>query len=197
MTKEELSTKEKILSTAHKLFAEKGVNGVGVREIAKVADVNVAAINYHFGNKEALHTATISACMFKMNSDISDLYNDDMEILELASIHYDHLLKNKDDLVTSFKLFLGHNNTPLEGHTADKIIGPPGGSVYLMCLKKQFPNIDESDLLWAVRAIFTQIIHASLLMCNHANSICENTGMNDEDMKNSVLRTVRVLVESL
>ena len=42
-----LNTKIKILQIAHKLFAEKGKNGVGVREIAKAADVNVAAINYH------------------------------------------------------------------------------------------------------------------------------------------------------
>jgi AcrR family transcriptional regulator len=197
MTKEELSTKEKILSTAHRLFAEKGVNGVGVREIAKIADVNVAAINYHFGNKESLHNATIGACMVKMNTEIAGLYDAEMTITELVSAHYDHLLKNKDDLITSFKLFLDHNNAPLEMHADDKMIGPPGGAVVMKCLSKYYPETLEADLMWAVRTILTQTIHTALIICNHSDTICENTGMTELDMKNSLLRTVRVVVSSL
>ena len=50
----DISTKKKILNVSHKLFAEKGFNGASIREIAKECGVNIAAINYHFGNKQQL-----------------------------------------------------------------------------------------------------------------------------------------------
>lgn len=45
--------KQKIFDTALKLIDEQGVT-VSVRTIASAAEVNVAAINYHFGSKENL-----------------------------------------------------------------------------------------------------------------------------------------------
>lgn len=49
------NTKERILAEAEKLFAEKGYNGVSVREITQAAGCNLAAVNYHFGNKKKLY----------------------------------------------------------------------------------------------------------------------------------------------
>ena len=49
------NTKERILETAEKLFADKGYNSVSIRDITQSAECNVAAVNYHFGNKENLY----------------------------------------------------------------------------------------------------------------------------------------------
>ena len=48
-------TKERILNTAEVLFARKGYQAVSVREITSAAKCNLAAVNYHFGNKENLY----------------------------------------------------------------------------------------------------------------------------------------------
>ena len=48
-------TKERILDTAEVLFAQKGYRAVSVREITSTAECNLAAVNYHFGNKENLY----------------------------------------------------------------------------------------------------------------------------------------------
>ncbi len=48
-------TRERILSEAEKLFAQKGYRGVNIREITNEAQCNLAAVNYHFGNKENLY----------------------------------------------------------------------------------------------------------------------------------------------
>jgi AcrR family transcriptional regulator len=54
------STRERILVAAEEVFAEKGFNQATVREILKRADVgNIAAINYHFGDKERLYVETV------------------------------------------------------------------------------------------------------------------------------------------
>lgn len=50
------SRKERILNAAEQLFAEHGYDGVTLREIAKLADVDVALTNYHFGSKRELFT---------------------------------------------------------------------------------------------------------------------------------------------
>jgi TetR/AcrR family transcriptional regulator, regulator of cefoperazone and chloramphenicol sensitivity len=49
------TTKERLLAVAEKLFAEKGFNGVSVREITQCADCNLASVNYYFGNKQNLY----------------------------------------------------------------------------------------------------------------------------------------------
>lgn len=49
------STRERILSEAEDLFAQKGYRAVSVREITKAAQSNLAAVNYHFGSKKNLY----------------------------------------------------------------------------------------------------------------------------------------------
>ncbi len=48
-------TKQHLLDAAQKLFAEHGFRRTSVRDIAKEAGSNVAAVNYHFGSKENLY----------------------------------------------------------------------------------------------------------------------------------------------
>lgn len=48
-------TKEKILRAAMELFATKGFEAVGIREIARKAGVNSSLISYYFGGKANLY----------------------------------------------------------------------------------------------------------------------------------------------
>ncbi|MGH8032908.1 MAG: TetR/AcrR family transcriptional regulator [Luteimonas sp.] len=48
------STKDRILGAAEELFAQHGFSGTSLRQVTSRADVNIAAVNYHFGSKENL-----------------------------------------------------------------------------------------------------------------------------------------------
>jgi len=48
------STKERILGAAEQLFARHGFAGASLRQVTAAANVNLAAVNYHFGSKENL-----------------------------------------------------------------------------------------------------------------------------------------------
>lgn len=54
-------TRERLLEQATRLFAEKGRHDASIREIASAAGVNSAAIAYHFGDKDGLHTAVVTS----------------------------------------------------------------------------------------------------------------------------------------
>ena len=49
------NSKDKILKSAAKLFAQKGFDGVSIREICKDADVNICMVSYYFGGKQELY----------------------------------------------------------------------------------------------------------------------------------------------
>jgi AcrR family transcriptional regulator len=50
----QFSTKDRILGAAEELFAQYGFAGTSLRQVTGRADVNIAAVNYHFGSKENL-----------------------------------------------------------------------------------------------------------------------------------------------
>ena len=53
-------TKEKILDVAERLFAENGFAGTSLRNIIGEAEVNLSAVNYHYGSKEELFRAVVA-----------------------------------------------------------------------------------------------------------------------------------------
>ena len=52
---DEPDTAKRLLDTAERLFGERGYDGVGLRELAEAAKVNLGAATYHYGSKEALY----------------------------------------------------------------------------------------------------------------------------------------------
>lgn len=48
-------TRARVLETARRLFGERGFKAVTVREIVSAAQANLAAVNYHFGDKLGLY----------------------------------------------------------------------------------------------------------------------------------------------
>ena len=50
-----VETREAVLHAAREVFAARGVRSATIREICQRAGANVAAVNYHFGDKESLY----------------------------------------------------------------------------------------------------------------------------------------------
>ena len=62
-------TKTRILDTAERLFAQKGFDAVSLRNIIASARVNLAAVHYHFGSKQALIHAVIARRLRPINEE--------------------------------------------------------------------------------------------------------------------------------
>jgi len=48
-------TRQRLIDAAGQIFSEKGFEATTVREVCQAASVNIAAIHYHFGDKERLY----------------------------------------------------------------------------------------------------------------------------------------------
>ena len=60
MTNDKAATHQRLLAAAETLFAERGFDGVSVRDITGSAGVNLSALTYHFGTKEKLFAEIIT-----------------------------------------------------------------------------------------------------------------------------------------
>ena len=57
-------TRTAILAAAERLYADRGFGDVTLRDIVATADVNLAAVNYHFGSKDEL----IAECLRRLQN---------------------------------------------------------------------------------------------------------------------------------
>jgi AcrR family transcriptional regulator len=63
------STRERLLNIAEQRFGEGGYEGTSLRAITVAAAANIAAVNYHFGSKEALLRAAVARAMAPVNTE--------------------------------------------------------------------------------------------------------------------------------
>lgn len=63
------TTKDLILDTAEELFAEHGYAATSLRRLTTRAGVNLAAVHYHFGGKEALAKAVLERRIAPINAE--------------------------------------------------------------------------------------------------------------------------------
>lgn len=74
------TTKGRILEATERLLAEHGFESVSLRDITTAAEVNVAAVNYHFGSKEKLFEEI--QCRY-----INPVNDERLRMLELATVN--------------------------------------------------------------------------------------------------------------
>ncbi len=78
MDKNEL--RNKLISNATRLFAERGLNGVSIRELSKAAGVSISMISYYFGGKEGLYSSVLQE-QFSSFEHIEEINKADSEAL--------------------------------------------------------------------------------------------------------------------
>ena len=69
MSLQHFSTKDRILHAAEELFAAQGFATTSLRQVTSRADVNIAAVNYHFGSKDNLVNEVFRRRMDEMSAE--------------------------------------------------------------------------------------------------------------------------------
>ena len=96
----EQDTKESILRSAERLFAEKGFELTTVREIASKSGVNVAMIYYYFKTKEGLHQEIIEDSFNHLFRSLKEGVDQEKEpeekIYDIIKVYIDFFFHHKD-----------------------------------------------------------------------------------------------------
>lgn len=88
------STKQQLISAAERLFAERGIEGVSLREINMAAgQKNSTALQYHFADRRGLvravlhkHTPDVDAARHALLDEYEQLHVDDLRALAAALV---------------------------------------------------------------------------------------------------------------
>lgn len=99
-------TRDSILDAAERLFAERGVEGVSLREITRAADVNIAAIHYHYGSRDGLVRAVLDRVIVPLNEMRLELLENARAQCESGPLRVESILDAfiRPDLVTIERL---------------------------------------------------------------------------------------------
>ncbi|GHX81575.1 transcriptional regulator, TetR family [Vibrio cholerae] len=152
------STKEKILDVAEGLFAEYGFNDTSLRTITSKAGVNLASVNYHFGDKKTLVRAVLNryleAFMPEMKQSLERLNERDdydmAEVFEALRAPLRSLSELRPNGTSRFMLLIGRGYTDVQGHLRWFITNRYNDVLTLFTdsVLKANPNLTRETLFW-------------------------------------------------
>lgn len=161
-----LDTKNRIVESAIHLFALKGFDGASIREIAKLASVNVASMNYHFKSKENLRQEILDHICNDFKNKISSI-SEVATSAEFAVKLYETLTEDSAKCLNQFKLIL-----EAETHPCGNDPYPMGFEQFSFYLKKELnPSVPESELIWMVSILFGYTVHISVMSATTVGKI--------------------------
>lgn len=151
-------TKAKIMDVAEALFAEHGFNDTSLRTITTKANVNLASVNYHFGDKKTLVRAVLNryleAFMPELERSLTELnQRDDYTMTDVFNT-LTHPVLSLDNLrpngASRFMLLIGRGYTDVQGHLRWFITTQYSSvlSLFTDSVKKANPALDAETLFW-------------------------------------------------
>ncbi|EEX91928.1 TetR family transcriptional regulator [Vibrio orientalis CIP 102891 = ATCC 33934] len=172
------STKEKILDVAEALFAEHGFKDTSLRTITSKAGVNLASVNYHFGDKKTLVRAVLNRYLEAFMPAVQDALinlnlNDQYEMAEV----FESLrgpLRNLNDVrpngTSRFMLLIGRGYTDVQGHLRWFITTRYSEvlQLFTQSVMKANPKLTQEELFWRLHftlgtCVFTMASSQALL----------------------------------
>lgn len=177
-----LDTKEKILDAAEHLFARDGFHATSLRAITSHAGVNLAAVNYHFGSKDALLEAVFERRLIPLNEKrLSGMravrqaagesgVRPAVHELVRAFVEPTLLFKDKEAGAKDFVLLISRSFCDPDDTVRKaflRLLGPVMEYLY-DSLKQALPEIDESVLNWRFRFALGTIAN-TVQVCDAGN----------------------------
>jgi AcrR family transcriptional regulator len=171
LTEDRQSTKEKLLDAAEDLFAAKEFENVSIRELAAVAEVNVAAVNYHFQNKDNLFREVVKRRFVIQRDRILAAFDSlleetggrprvDQVIRALVRHHLEGALPEQGG--PSFMGLVARHMQPGQTHMAGpffKTMVAPLFSRISQVLLMARPQLEPDQVAWIIASIIGQIQH--------------------------------------
>ena len=154
-------TRTRILDAAEELFMQHGFEGTSMRLLTAKAGVNLAAVNYHFGSKDALIEAVFRRRLDPMNTErvaaLERLENPSAEDIIRAFVGPSlRLIEDAKGGGRNFIRLLGRTYTE-PAKTIRALIGQmyaPAMQRYKAALERALPQMPPDELVWRMHFMF-------------------------------------------
>ncbi len=107
------TTKDKIIKATLDIIAQEGFQNVTIRKIATMAEVNVAAVNYHFGSKDSLINEALKTVTVQLKKAFGCLKASEIDPetkIECFVKEYSKVVRKYPDIIRNFISQSLHNN---------------------------------------------------------------------------------------
>lgn len=197
-----LDTKQRIINGARILFAKYGFEGTSIREIARQCEVNIAAVNYHFKNKENLFWEIMTSSYDMADQFCREYSFTSKDTLDFSMKLFERFWAEGSFLRNTMKMVLTEGMCP-DGVKAcqmyDRPFEPPGAKYLAEFVRKEvsYP-LSEEGVTWAVGAIFSAVTHWAMMLDtdNFKNKIKKGL-VTPEQIRWSVSQMVKAYLEHL
>lgn len=170
----EAPTKDRILDAAEGLFARDGYHFTSLRAITSEADVNLAAVNYHFGSKDALLEEVLKRRLIPLNAirqqrleqvrDEADKKNrnPDPEALLEAFIQPTVQFCCKEPGAENFSTLVGRALAEPDDTVRNVFIHHimPLFQFFFELLQQSLPNLEPDKVFWRLQFALGSTTHA-------------------------------------
>lgn len=199
---DDLNTKERIFQTAFELFGRYGYEGTSIRRIAKESGVNLAAVNYHFTNKESLFWEIMAATFQDLDRQISEYEKETKTSVDLAMKVYDHFLQNQLALKNAMKMMLSESvplpSSPELLSVIQNPMGPPGGKWFAKKLQDDIPYpLSSAGIVFGVRSIFGVVMHWGTMMCAGHLTQRKDQWMDQKTLRSDIQRMIQSSIDHI
>lgn len=195
-----MSTKNKILDAAEQLFADKGFNGTSLREITSQAEVNLAAVNYHFGSKKELIKAVMSRYMNELSPRLESALEAVCQqqaqpsLIQVFSAFVKPLLslnEFQENGTSNFLQLLGRGYTDSQGFLRWFLTTqyPNVISYFVDAVQKAYPELTPEDMFW--RLHFTM---GTIVFTMSSSDALMDIAANDFDRKMDIGEVIQQVI---
>ena len=192
-----IGTKENLLDTAERLFAERGVKETSVRDITKAAGSHLASVNYHFNTKYGLIQAVISRRIEPMKQrrfELLDAYEAEAGdnpvpvekiIYALVAPGMELYLKNPH-----FLRFAGRMVSDPDKDIRRIFVAQLDPVFFRVrdLLKRALPQIPEAEIMWRIHFTIGAMVHT---WTNHSDLELRSGGVcnitNEREIINRIV----------
>ncbi len=180
-----VDTKTRILDAAEKLFGKNGFDATSLRDITTEADVNLAAVNYHFQSKDSLIDAVIARRIEPVNEKRLKMLesagpNPNLEQIMIAFLapvmvhHPPAVLELMGRMLVNPDIFV---NRLFKSHLA------PIVERFSVAIAKAVPELSKTEILWRLQ--FTGGAMAHILSRTHL--LAGMMGMSEPPDRQTIL----------
>lgn len=159
------------MEAANRLFAQKGYEGASIRDIAGAADVNVAAVNYHFNSKQCLYHEVSLQSQQWLEENIAIQAKEAKSTEDLVLRIFDFLNQDAQYLKNAFLMYLSDSVPEIDDEQMKKMMelkgdfGPPGGEWFFKLITQEVgEKVPSEARRWAVKSIFSQLLHWTMVI---------------------------------